>query len=69
MIENFSAKEIDFISFTNGSSKRNADNLRDWIHQHRISRNEMVSITMNETRIGDSADNLMTLFYRKGALE
>lgn len=34
-----SAKEIDFISFTNGSSKRNADNLRDWIHEKRITKN------------------------------
>ena len=41
--------------------------MRGWIKEKRITRSQFISMTMNETRVGDVADNLMTLFYRKKA--
>ena len=62
-----SADEVLFETFINGSSKRNAEQVKKWIGERRLKRSQLVSLTMNETSIGDKADNIMTLFYRKKA--
>ena len=66
-IQDATSEEVVFETFINGSSRRNAEQVKKWIGERGLKRSELVSLTMNETCIGDKADNIMTLFYRKKA--
>ena len=53
-LETFSEETLNKVmykSFINGNSKRNAQALMNFVHQELIVRNQMISITMNETMI------------------
>ena len=68
MVESAETKtDVDYITFTNGNSKKNAQGFCEWVKQNEIKKSQLVSFTMNETEIEDG-DNMLTVFYRKNSI-
>ena len=69
MVESGASKtDVDYITFTNGNSKKNAQGFCDWVKENEIKKSQLVSFTMNETEIEDG-DNMLTVFYRKNSIQ
>ena len=62
------ACDADFVTFTNGKAKTNAEDLCKWIQERNIKRSQVLSITMNESQ-AEEGDQLLTVFYRKSPIE
>ena len=50
----FSDNQMTYVSFTNGNTKKNAQNMIHQINLENIRRDQLVSITMNETNVQDA---------------
>lgn len=52
-----------YVTFTNGSAKKNADEFCKWIIENDMKRSQILSMTINETEI-EEGDQMLTVFYR-----
>ena len=59
--------DADAVIFQNANTKKNSDDLLNWIKDNSIARNQIISITSNENDIEDG-DQVTTLFYRKASI-
>ena len=55
---------VDFVTFTNGNSKKNNEALCKWIAEREVKQSQIVSMTTNETEI-EEGDQMLTMFYRE----
>jgi hypothetical protein len=56
---------VAYKSFIHGNSATNASLLREWIAHKELSRDQIVSITLNETGALEQSSNMMTIWYRE----
>jgi len=56
--------DADFVTFTNGNSKKNNEALCKWIADKEIKRSQIIALTTNETEI-EEGDHMVTMFYRE----
>ena len=58
------SQRVAFKSFVHGNEETNANSCLAFIRQAELKRDQIVSISMNETSVEDG-ENMITLFYRE----